>query len=487
MYTDKETSGSYIPSCFSRRKFLQTTVGSAFALALTSCDQVEDPFETYTGPEIDEADFIASNARYHDIAVDTKTQFLHTSVVNGATSGNTDPVAIAYRLQYLIDNGDAVAIETLLDHLLLAQENSISFIDYRGFIPTLNFQNNSSGFAKAAPEFRIPDNAALSARVAMAADAFPATNIETKAMAFLANQKEGYNYYLSGDNLFFPVMGSATTDTFGEPKVDLLFSEFYAELAFVLSYFIGDSATIQDPQVGISAWQALTSDTAIPTAQHGDSFTALITLSVPLARDGSGYQYFQSLLALPTTSISANLSAALYNALYSFLDAARYDNLPGIFSAGPNAQGTYLASNGLSRLTAPGSQSAEREMIATVDALAAATRLFPEGSTERQTIRRWMGLYNATPGTQSDSGLYGGVDKAGNVAPALYARQNAAMILMNSNAPSHLESFLQTNNKMSMREMFELITISLNGVAVQKIEAQLPLPPPEAQLFMANA
>jgi hypothetical protein len=306
-------------------------------------------------------------------------------------------------------------------------------------------------------------------------------------MTFLANQKEGYNYYLSGATLFYPIMGSALDDTIGDPKIDLMFSEFYAEIAFVLSYFIGNTEVIQEPQVGLDAWQALTSNTAIPTAQHGDSFTALITLSVPLARNGSGYQYFQSLLALPSSSISTSLSAALYNALYSFLDAARYDNLPGIYSGGPNLQGEFLADNGLNRLTATGNQASARQTVATIDMLAAAMRLFPdEMSTERQTLRRWLGLYNATPGIQSDFGLYGSVDKAGNVAPAIYARQNAAMILMNSTAPAHLESFLEANGKTTLAELFGNLAISLEGTTIQKNQSPLPLPPPETQLFITS-
>ena len=404
----KKNDNTYTSSSlnrFTRRHFMHTTLGGAFILGLSSCDQVEDSVETYMGPEINELEFVTFNRQYHDISIDAATQFPHNAIRGGANSGITDPVAIAYRLQQLIDIADATTAEALIDNLLLAQENSITFIDYKGFIPNLEFANTNAGFLKSEAEFSIPDNAILSARVAMAASAFSGTPIADKAMLFLANQKEGYNFYLSGTSLAFPETGSALNSDIGEPKVEYFFSGYYTELAFVLSYFIGDSATIQDAQVGMDAWNALISAPGVPTAQHGDSFTALTTLTVPLAKNGSAYQYFQSLLALPTASISQSMSDALYNVLFSFLDAARFENLPGIYSGAPNAQGNFLSDNGLSRLTVPANATTSRESIATVDALAAALRLFPAESLERQAIRRWIGVFDATPGIKGASGL----------------------------------------------------------------------------------
>ena len=470
-----------------RRRFIQTAFGGAVALGLVGCDQVEDGLETYTGPEIDELEFVSFNAQYYTTTIDGVTQFPHHSLVQGALSGVTDPVAIAYRLQYLIDINDTASIETILDGLLEAQDNSISFIDYRGFLPTLQFASNLSGFQRSSPEFLIADNAVLSARVAMAADAFAGTAIESKALTFLANQKEGYNFYLSGTgSLLFPIGGSALENTVAGPQIDLFFSGYYAELAFVLSYFIGDSSTIADPQVGLDAWQALTSGNAVPTGQHSDSFAGLVTISAPLAQNGSGYQYFRPLLALPTASIGPALSDALYNALYSFLDAARFENLPGIYSAGPNTQGFFLTDNGLGRLTASGARSTSQETVVTVDALAAAMRLFPETPGDmtspqaiaRQTLRRWIGVYDAVPGVRSPDGLYGSVDKAGNVAQALFARQNAAMILMNSTAPDHLENFLAANGKTSLADMMAMLAFDVNGAPLARLDEPLPLPQP---------
>ncbi len=468
-----------------RRGFIKTALGSAVVLGLAGCDTTEDPFESFEGPEIDEMQLLASNVTYYDIAISSPTAFPNNAVVGGVLSNTTDPVTIAYRIQHLIDLGDAETIETILDSLLLAQENSIGFIDYRGFLPSLSFANNSVGFQKASPEFSIAENAALSARVAMAANAFTGTPLGDKALLFLQNQKEGYNFYLSSDSLFLPVTGTALEDTVSNSKIDLLFSEFFVELAFVLSYFIGDSQSISDPQVGLDAWQALIGENSIPTSQHGDSFTGLINIPVPLARNGSGYQYFHPLLALPMNSISTLLTDALYNVLYSFLDAARFANLPGIFSGGPNIQGAFLEDNGLIRLTATGSQSSARESVATVDTLVTALRLFAPDSVERQTLRRWIGLYNAVPDIQGSAGLLGSVDRSGNVAPAIYARQNAAMILFDSSAPDNLESFLAANGKTSLQQLISQINITVNGTPIQRIDADLPLPPRQDQLFVS--
>ena len=468
---------------YSRRKFIKTALGGAAALGIVGCDTTEDAFESYTGPEIDETVLLSSNIGFYDIAISSPTLFPNNALLNGSITNITDPVSIAYRLQYLIDQGDSESVETIMDNLLLAQENDISFIDYRGFIPNLEFANTSSGFAKGSPEFSIQENAALSARVAMAASAFSGTPVADKANLFLLNQKEGYNYYLSGDSLFFPDTGTALTGEIRSSKIELLFSEFFVETAFVLSFFIGDSSTISSAQVGQDAWQALIGESGIPTGQHGDSFTGLINIPVPLSQNGSAYQYFNSLVALPTTSISQVMRDALYNVLYSFLDAARFENLPGIFSGGPDADGAFLSDNGLTRLTASGSRASARESVITVDALIAALRLFELDSIERQTLRRWIGLYDSVPNAQATGGLNGSIDRNGNVTQAIYARQNGAMILFDSMAPEHLENFLASNGKTSLEEMFSQITIDIDGAPIQRVDADLPLPPPETQLF----
>ena len=77
-----------------------------------SCDQVEDSLENYTGPEIDELDFVAVNQVYLDIAIDSATQFPHNAIKDGALSGFTDPVSIAYKLQHLVDIADASSTYT---------------------------------------------------------------------------------------------------------------------------------------------------------------------------------------------------------------------------------------------------------------------------------------------------------------------------------------------------------------------------------------
>ena len=470
-------------SYYSRRKFLKTALGGAAALGIVGCDTTEDAFESYMGPEIDEITLLSSNAGFYDIAVSSPTLFPNNALVNGSISNITDPVSIAYRIQYLIDIGDSVSVETILDNLLLAQENSVAFIDYRGFIPNLDFANTSSGFAKGSPDFSIAENAALSARVAMAASAFSGTPVEDKANLFLQNQKEGYNYYLSGGTLFLSETGTALSDEMGSSTIDLFFSGYFTEIAFVLSYFIGDSSTITSPQVGQDAWQALIGENGIPTDQHGDSFTGLINIPVPLSQNGSAYQYFHSLVALPMNSIGMVLQDALYNVLYSFLDAARFENLPGIFSSGPDGQGGFLADNGLTRLTASGSRSSARESVVTVDALITALRLFEVDSVERQTLRRWIGLYDAVPDIQATGGLNGSINRNGEVSQAIFARQNAAMILFDSTAPEHLENFLAANGKTSLADMFAQITIDIDGSPIQRIDADLPLPPPQEQLF----
>ena len=467
----------------SRRRLLNAAAGMLLVLTIAGCDQAMDEFENYDGPEIAELDFATFNSTYIAVGIDQKTQFPHSSIINGTPSGKTDPVSIAYYLQFLIDDGDAARVETLIDHLLIAQEESVQFLNYRGLIPNLTFAATTTGFSKETADVVIQDNAALSARVAMAAAAFTGTGIDTKCLQFLDAQKEGYNYYLSDGSLFYPTMGNAITSEIGDEKIDLLFSDHYAEMAFVMSYFIGDTEFITDAEVGIDAFNALTVPENVPTDVHGDSFTGLINLTVPLAQNGSASQYFQSLLVLDPVKMNSTVQGALYNTLHSFLDAARFDNLPGIYSAAPDQAGAFQTDNGLNRLAAKRQRQTAKETYLAIDALGPAMRLFPDDERNRQTLRRWIGLYDAVPGTRSNTGHFGSVNKQGSVSPALYARQNLAMILFNTTGPGHLDAFLTSEGRSTLTDLFSRLTITHNGGPIERVSAPLPLPPPQAQLF----
>ncbi|MEZ4700930.1 MAG: hypothetical protein R2834_11410 [Rhodothermales bacterium] len=469
---------------WNRRHFLKAAVGTSFAIGLFGCDVTEeDPFEIYDGPEITEADFVSFNAGYYDIGIDGKTQFPHTAVLNGAPSGTTDPIAIAYRMQRLIDLDDAVTLETIVDHLLLAQEDGASFIKYRGLLPALDFNASSTGFEKTSADFEIQANACLSARVAMTAQAYTGTPLGTKAMQFLQNQTEGYNYYFVQNELLFSTAGNAITSELNTGRVDLLFEEFYAEMAFVLSYFVGHSVLLDDPTIGIEAWNVLIDPAGVPTDSTKDSFTELITFATPLAKNGSAYQYFHPLLTLPLNALSTTMQNGLYNVLYAYLDAARFGNLPGIYSGGPDLDGAFEEENGLSILASGKRFEGSRQLVVTVDALAAALRLFPAESQDRQTVRRWMGVYDGVAGVRDTAGLFGSIGRNGDVVPAMYARQNGAMILFETTGPAHLEAFLEAEGRTTLAEMFASVEITHEGLPIEKVNAPLPLPPMQTQLF----
>ncbi len=473
-------------AAWNRRHFLKAALGTTAALGLAGCDVTEDdPFEVYDGPEITEADFVSFNAGYYDFGVDTATQLPHLSIRDGAISGNTDPIAIAYRLQRLVDVDDPVALETMMDTLLAAQEDGASFIQYRGLLPSLEFDGSRTGFEKASADFQIQPNACLSARVAMVAQAYTGTPLGDKAMTFLANQAEGYNYYFVQSELLFSTSGNAIMPEVGNLRVDLLFEEFYAEMAFVFAYFIGHSTLLDDPDIGLEAWRVLIDPAGVPTDEQTDSFTSLITLATPLAKNGSGYQYFHPLLSLPRTALSTSMRDALYNVLYTYLDAARFANLPGIYSGGPDANGLFEEENGLSRLASGKRFEGARQDVVTVDALAAALRLFDEGTLERQTVRRWIGMYDAVAGVRDTAGLYGSIARNGNVVPALYARQNGAMILFDSAAPDLLDAFLAAEGRPTLSDLFAEVQIEHQGQPIVRVDAPLPLPPTQTQLFVA--
>ncbi len=473
---------------WTRRSFLQSTLGGVLALHAAACDNVgfeeEKPF--FDGPQIDEEAFIAFNALYYDVGVDAKTQLPYSSMSGEGSTGETDPVSIAFRLQYLIDQGSTASatIETMLDHLLGAQISGLPPRNYRNLLPRLAFTASETGIEPATHEYFVIHNAMLSARVAMAAQAFKATAIEDKALTFLAKQKEGYNELLSRSaGPFLPTVVDGGIRGIDEPALDLLFGGYYEGTAFVLSYFIGDTDFIADPQVGLDTWQAMIDVQNTFVAEHPASTSGAVAVTSPLARNGSGFQYFHPLLALHPDALHPSMRDALYNVLYSYLDAALYDRLPGIYSAGPNLGGDFLDDNGLNRLAARQRRQRSQETVVTMDALAAALRLFPEASEERQTLRGWISLYASLSGILSTHGHFSSIDKNGEIVRSLFTRQNGAMILMNSTAADHLDAFLVDHGKPGMRDLFGQVVLTYQGAPIQKIEATLPLPPKPEHLF----
>lgn len=477
------------PITWTRRGFLQTTLGGVLALSAAACDNLgldEEEEPLFDGPQINEDDFIAFNAAYYDIGIDAKTQFPHTAIINGAPSGDTDPITIAYRLQYLIDQGSfaAATIETILDHLLTAQVSGRPPRNYRNMIPRLRFIERETGFEAATFEYSFTRNALLSSRVAMAAQAFAGTPVEAKALTFLDKQKAGYNEALSRSPVgFLPVFAHAGLFQVDPQGLDLLFGGFYEAVGFVLSYFIGDTAFIADTTVGLNSWLAMISAQNTFVDEHFASTTGPLSIPSPLARNGSAFQYFYPLLSLQPDTLTPSMANALYNVLYSYLDAATFDRLPGIYSAGPIGNGGFLFDNGLNRLSARQRFQGSQETVVTIDALAAALRLFPDGSDERLTLRGWIGLYASLSGALSPHGYFGGIDKEGQIVQSMYARQNGAMILFNSNAAAHLEAFLTKHGKPGMQELFGQIVLRHQNSPIERIDAPLPLPPRADRLF----
>ena len=472
---------------WTRRGFLQSTVGGILALGIAACDDLglEEENPLFDGPQINEADFIAFNAEYYNVGVDAKTQFPCSYVSGGQPAGETDPASIAFRLQYLIDQGNAASatIETLIDHLLAAQIEEAPPRNYRNLLPRLAFNTSEAGTEPASREYYVIHNATLSARVAMAAQAFKGTSIESKALAFLDKQKAGYNDLLARSTGFLPTVIDAGIRGVDGPEFSLLFGGYYEGAAFVLSYFIGDTDDIADPQVGLDVWQAMIDNQNTLTSEHLASTVGSVAIQSPLARNGSGFQYFHALFGLDPGALPLSMTNALYNVLYSYLDAAFFDHLPGIYSAGPNLGGNFLEDNGLNRLATRERLQRSQETVVTIDALAAAMRLFPEASEERQILRGWIGLYASVSGILSTNGYYGSIDKDGQIAQSLFARQNGAMILLQSTAASLLDAFLLDQGKPSLRDLFGQVVLTYQGTPIQRIENALPVPPDPAILF----
>ena len=284
---------------------------------------------------------------------------------------------------------------------------------------------------------------------------------------------------------FLPTFAHAGLFGVDPTGFNLLFGGYYASVAFVLSYFIGNTSVLSDPEVGLDTWKSMIEAQNTYMDSHFASTTGPHTIQTPLARNGSAYQYFHSLLALESDALTDSMRNGLYNALYSYLDAAVYDRVPGIYSAGPHGGG-FLLDNGLNRLTARQRLQGSQETIVTIDALATALRMFAEDSDERLILRGWIALYATVTGATGTRGYYGGIDRDGNPITAIYARQNGAMTLFNSSAARLLNTFLVSNGRPGMRELMSQVELKWEGQTLERIDDQLPLPIREERLFTSR-
>lgn len=466
---------------WSRRRFLQLSLAGAAAVAGCSDLGLEEDESLFDGPVIDEQEFITLNASYYGAGIDPVTRLPYRELRGSTLIRETDPIAIAFRLQHLLSHKvNQEVVDTMLSHLLTAQISERPPKNFRNMLPRMSL--DADGPAPATLEYSFTDNAVLSARVAMAAQLFSGTPTGDKAQTFLDKQKLGYNQALAQSSGFMPTFAHAGLFGVDPTGFNLLFGGYYASLAFVLAYFIGDTPVLSDPQVGLDSWGSMIAAQNSLTDSHPASTTGSHTIQTPLARNGSAYQFFHSLLALDPADLTDSMRNGLYNALYSYLDAAVYDRVPGIYSAGPHGGG-FLFDNGLNRLAARQRQQSSQETIVTIDALAAALRLFPEDSDERLILRGWIGLYATVAGATGTRGFYGGLDRDGNPIEAIYARQNGAMILFNSTSAGLLNAFLVANGKPSMRELIGQIELQWQNDPMPQVEDQLPFPIRQERLF----
>lgn len=468
----------------SRRDFLKLTAcGSALAAGCTDLG-LEEPAPLFDGPEINEDEFISFNRRYYNQGIDPATKLPIRAIKNSSPSAETDPLAIAYRLQHLVDEPLRVdEVDTLLTQILAAQISDRPPRNYRNMIPRLKLANGTA--TPATTRYSIVENAVLAARVAMAAQRFNGTSTADKALTFLEKQKTGYNQALAQGQGFLPFDADASVFGLSPTNMDLLFGGYYASVAFVLSYIIGGTSQIPDANAGRTSWQSMIEEQRKYMGQHQASTTGVHTIQTPLAKNGSAFQFFHALLTLEREAIPPSLYNGLYNALYSYLDAAVFDRVPGIYSAGPY-KGGFLRDNGLARLSARQRLQSTQETVVNIDALAIALKLFDEDSDERKTVRGWIGLFATVAEATGPLGYFGAMDRDGNVTRDLYLRQNGAMILLKSDGPALLDAFLKAQGKPGMREMMSDVKLEWEGAPLNRIDDTLPLPIRAERLFTSR-
>ena len=158
----------------SRRHFLKCTLSAAALAPLAACDGLglePAPAPLFDGPTIEEDDFIAFNAKYYGTGVHADSQLPYSFLRDGTPSNLSDPVSIAFRLQHLLSDSNYVSlVDTLLNQLLASQIDASPPNNFRNMIPQLLIQ--PSGIVPMSKDYSFADNALLSSRVAMAAQAY---------------------------------------------------------------------------------------------------------------------------------------------------------------------------------------------------------------------------------------------------------------------------------------------------------------------------
>ncbi|MCY4674054.1 MAG: twin-arginine translocation signal domain-containing protein [Bacteroidetes bacterium] len=468
----------------SRRDFLKLSACGAALAAGCSDLGLDEPAPLFDGPEINEDEFISFNTRYYNEGIDPTTKLPFSAIKNGSPSAETDPLAIAYRLQQLVDEPLRVdEVDALLTQILTAQISDRPPRNYRNMIPRLSLANGT--VTPATTRYSIVDNAVLAARVAMAAQRFNGTSTADKALTFLEKQKSGYNQALAQGQGFLPFDADASVFGLSPTHMDLIFGGYYASIAFVLSYAIGGTSEVPDTNAGRISWRSMIAEQRNYMGEHQASTTGVHTIQTPLAKNGSAFQFFHALLTVEREAIPQSLYNGLYNALYSYLDAAVFDRVPGIYSAGPH-NGGFLRDNGLARLSARQRFQSTQETIVNIDALAIALKLFDEDSDERKTIRGWIALFATVAEATGTLGYFGAMDRDGNVTRDLHLRQNGAMILLKSDGPVLLDAFLKAQGKPSMREMMSDVELEWEDAPLNRIDDTLPLPIRSERLFTSR-
>ena len=274
------------------------------------------------------------NARYYNQGIDSATQLPYNEIRGTTPRQETDPVAIAYRLQFLLENDlRREEVDTILTHMLSAQRWGFPPNHFRNMLPRLTLSGGS--LQPATLEYSFVDNAVLAARVAMAAQQFAGTDTGNKALEYLNNLNRGFSQAYSQSSGFLPAFGAANQFRVDPTGINLLFGADYASIAFVLAHLVRDSRFVSDPSAGLTTWANMIAAQNTYISEHPASTASEVNIHAPLARNGSAFQYFHSMLVLEPDAIPATLRAGLYNVLFSYLDAAVYDRVPGIYSAGP--------------------------------------------------------------------------------------------------------------------------------------------------------
>lgn len=366
--------------------------------------------------------YIQENSKYFQEGqgIDPASGFPIDVVGTNAVAGTqwTQPTSIGFYLQFL---GEIITKRIQVSFMTPAQAmtQANKVLDslgqaqtqwgWKGLIPWMTIK---PVLAANTSKVALIDNANLTQSIVSFLGALnranlgqtTATNLNSKAEIFLANQRDGYQAFVDAPSGVFRATYDKSNGTF-DSYADRFGSEIRSAIPFLIQFF----------GLSDSVWNNLIRSTSRSVTEEG---RVVKTFS---AFDGGGFQYFWPLINSPEESLP-QISAMLQNAFLIHQDVMNEKGLPGFLSASSLPEGGYSGKIGVSDLKE--TPSVLDEGVGSVYSLAAAYKLNPQF-----VLTKLQEIEASFPNLKGALGFYDAARSNTAVSQNYYAIDQGSMVL----------------------------------------------------------